>query len=210
MVVARKKPAISKPVGNLPKWQGMPIVLLAGGKSLTLEQVELVRQAHEAGKVKVIAINRSFELAPWADMLYAHDKWFWSAVKGALRFQGLRVAGQVVSEPGMIQVAIAHRLSGPLHEGVVHVGYDSGYQAMQVAHLCGGRPLILLGYDARNNGNWHDGYGRQRVQYEIVIPLHNKLKQVLDDLGTSVINATPESALTMYETRDLAEVLGYG
>jgi hypothetical protein len=41
--------------------------------------------------IKVVAINTSFQLVPWADMLYACDGKWWDHYKGVLEFTGLTV-----------------------------------------------------------------------------------------------------------------------
>lgn len=60
----------------LPAWQGLTAALIAGGPSLTLSDVEIVRQARLQGRLRVIVVNDAYLLAPWADVHYAADaKW---------------------------------------------------------------------------------------------------------------------------------------
>ena len=60
-----------------PEWSGGTAVLLGGGPSLTLGQVEKVRAAREAGAVHVIAVNDAYRLAPFADVCYFADSEWW-------------------------------------------------------------------------------------------------------------------------------------
>ncbi len=53
-------------------WRGETLAILASGPSLTQDQATLCR-----GRVRVVAINDSYLLAPWADMHYFCDaKWY--------------------------------------------------------------------------------------------------------------------------------------
>jgi hypothetical protein len=54
-------------------WEGKTVVCIAGGPSLTKEQLELVRAARERDAVRVIVINDAYLIAPWADVLYFAD-----------------------------------------------------------------------------------------------------------------------------------------
>lgn len=57
-----------------PAWKGRTAVLIAGGPSLTPEQVELVRGARMADLLRVVVVNDAYLLAPWADVHYAGDR----------------------------------------------------------------------------------------------------------------------------------------
>lgn len=74
----------------LRKWEGQTVVLIAGGASVTPEQVEFVRQHHydrpltdhleyggPNGTVRTVVVNDAYLLAPWADVLYAADSRWW-------------------------------------------------------------------------------------------------------------------------------------
>ena len=64
----------SQPVNDLT------VFCIASGPSLTAEQVAAVKKLRDergGDRVKVIVINTSFRLAPWADILFAMDKAWW-------------------------------------------------------------------------------------------------------------------------------------
>jgi hypothetical protein len=44
------------------------------------------------GRAKVIAINNSWRLAPWADALYGCDYTWWHANRGVPEFAGLKIS----------------------------------------------------------------------------------------------------------------------
>lgn len=60
------------------EWKDGTAVVLGGGPSLTVAQVEQVRRARIAGKVAgCIAVNDTYLWAPWADVCYFADSQFW-------------------------------------------------------------------------------------------------------------------------------------
>jgi len=84
-----------------PEWKGATVVIIGGGPSLTERQVRSVERrakSEERGakgeerKIRVIAVNDAYRLAPWADILYACEArwWFWH--KGVLGFKGVKAA----------------------------------------------------------------------------------------------------------------------
>ena len=84
------------PYGRVERlWEGETVVCLASGPSLTPADVEYVR-----GKARVIVINTTVLLAPWADVLYACDarwwQWHHKTVKG---FAGMKFALTKASAP---------------------------------------------------------------------------------------------------------------
>ena len=161
------------------EWKGLTAVLIGGGPSLTFADVELVRGAHEAGRVHCIAINDAYLWAPWADLLYAADASWHNAhrvgtPKPMLRLSADQVrerfaafAGQkcsIQSQVGNItddathvlrnaRVApngqLMHDVGLSLEPGALITGSNSGWQALNVAALAGANPIILLGYDAK-------------------------------------------------------------
>lgn len=58
----------------VPAWKGRTAALLGGGPSLTIADVEIVRQARAEDRLRVIAVNDAYLLAPWADVHYAADR----------------------------------------------------------------------------------------------------------------------------------------
>lgn len=167
-----------------PSWRGATVALLAGGPSLTPEQFELVGDARRADRLRVIAINDSYLLAPWADVHYAADaKWHqWHGAgipKPLLRLSAAEVHGRWAAFPGQkctIQSCGGHVVDDTVHvmrnrdfpahgEGIsrdpeaLATGRHSGFQALNLAILAGASTILLLGYDARRGADgaphWH-------------------------------------------------------
>ncbi len=158
----------------LPAWRGETVVLIGGGPSLTRDQVEIVRVAHAAGKVRAIAINDAYLLAPWADAHYAADShWHrWHTDGIAMPLLGLSAAqvgarwaafaGQkctIQNSGGNVTDDAVHMLRNrdfpnngmglSLDPQVLVTGRNSGFQALNLAILAGGGRDILLGFDGQ-------------------------------------------------------------
>jgi hypothetical protein len=195
---------------------GGVVVCIASGPSLTTEDVEYVR-----GKAdRVIVVNTSYQIAPWADCLCASDVRWWHWHKGAQSFPGLKYAtskrvGQMARERKWKGIEIlrnsgAKGLDLDTH-GVMH-GLNTGYRAINIAVHFGAKRILLLGYDMQQGPNkqehWHpDHPSRSRSPYATFVKYFDTLVEPLAQLGVEVINCTPGSALTQFPQRPLREVL---
>lgn len=156
-----------------PIWSDRAVIVLGGGPSLSLEHFEMVRTARETDRVRVVAVNDAYLLAPWADVVYAADaKWFvWQSIgvekpKLGLTAQqvrerwarfagqkcGIEVAAQYLPDSAhVLRLSHAPGLSrdpAALASGRSD-GYmgHSGFQALNLAILAGAKLIILLGFD---------------------------------------------------------------
>jgi hypothetical protein len=167
--------------------------------------------------MRVIAINDAFKIFPRADVLYFCDVDWWK--KNRLSVQE-RFLGKVI-------VTMNHVLSGvkTLREtgalgletdpGGIRHGNNSGYAAINLAYHFGAKRIVLLGYDMRvPNGktHWHDrDNGRDAQDFDHVLrnemlPCFRYLHDPLKAAGVEVINATPNSALTLWPYRALGTI----
>ncbi len=155
-----------------PVWRGRSTLIIGGGHSLTKEQIAAAEPLHEAGRLRVIAVNDSFLWCPWADILYAADSqwWQWTAAgtpKLGIGMSGAQVKERFESFQG--ERCSIQRAGANVHDPRVHKlrNYDhphfgaglsvnprflvtarnSGFQAINLAILAGSRHLILLGFD---------------------------------------------------------------
>jgi hypothetical protein len=211
-------------------WPGATVVCIAGGPSLTREQVELVRQARfgegrfaggsEVGErptVRVIVINSSVELAPWADALYACDTRWWDHHPEALAFPGLKVTLGPEVARAHPEVKLMERIFEPGLAPEPHrirTGKNGGYQALGLAwHLAGPGRRILVAYDMRvvdGRTHWHGGHFFRRWQQDeaaTFLPEYPALARELAARGVDTVNCTPGSALRCFPMGDLAEEL---
>lgn len=94
----------------------------------------------------------------------------------------------------------------------LHTGYNSGYQAVNLAVLTGARRIVLAGYDAKPNsdgrrhffGDHPDG---TEAPYQHMISAFRNAVKWLDRAGVEVMNASPDSALVMFKKVGLQDVI---
>lgn len=195
-------------------WPGATAVVLGSGPSLTLAQVEAVR-----GR-RVIAVNDSFRLCPWADVLYACDKAWWDIHPEALAFAGLKVSGWLkrsvpaIDHPDVRVVLLSDEFGyDPCPERIRH-GFNSGHQALQLAAHFGATTIILLGLDMRRGpdgrahffGN-HPASLNAGMAFDRFIAGFEAAAADYARAGIRVINATPDSALTCFPMMPLEAAL---
>lgn len=188
------------------QWEGQRAFLLAGGRSL--DRFSLLDLA---AKGKTIAINRSFERAPFADLLYWADFRFYRWFKPQIdAFPGEKVT---VSHRGDYPAEV-RRLkwdrSAPFSADPGRLaGKCSGAHALNLAALLGCREIWLLGYDF-DAGHWHDGYQddeSEQVRTQKFIPAIEAMAPHLAASGIAVFNANPASNLRCFPFRDPSEAL---
>lgn len=199
-------------------WPGSTIVCLGAGPSLTEEDVERVRVAREAGRVRVIAINAAIRLAPWADVRFAHHALDWARPEdvGILQaFKGLRYA---IEPEAASYGATILRMSGAdglelLDRGAVRHGKNSGYQAVNVAAHLGASRVVLLGYDMQRDaaGSLHF-YRCPGVAGDDELALWRSYFDALARRmppGLRIVNATRSTALRSFPRISLEDVLHF-
>ena len=195
------------------EWVGETCYILAGGPSLRGFDAEALR-----GRGRVIAINNSFLLAPWADVLYYADRCWWLAHREeALRvFKGQYRVSVNASDDGTKRLRTTGMSGLEKDPGALRHGGNSGYQAIGIAYHFGATRIVLLGYDMHVNGSqthWHEGHLRwtaeaqERVLHDVFLPRFQSLVAPLKAAGVEVLNATPGSALTCWPAVRLEDLL---
>lgn len=205
------------------EWTGETAFLLGGGPSLLGFDASVLR-----GR-RVIAINNSYLLAPWADVLYYADRSWWLAHRDEWIDQaGVRQPGARALFTGKYRVSIGtsedctNRLRSTGASGLesnpscLKHGSNSGYQCIGLAAHFGVSRIVLLGYDMRVDGartHWHPGHPnhtpdrQQRSLEHVFLPRFASLVAPLAAAGIEVLNATPRSALTCWPIVALDQVL---
>lgn len=171
--------------------------------------------------IPALAVNRGFELAPWADCLYGADAAFWKAHPGALSFPGLKFsasADKLKSEHDVRPVTIAQdggkRVNCPVRDitGVVGAGGNSGFQAVNLAAQFGAGRIVLIGFDF-TGGHWHPDHKRplRNPSAETLALWRNHMDAaaaVYRAWGVEVVNGSAISALKEFPKVHPAEVFG--
>lgn len=192
-------------------WQGQTAVVIATGPSLTAEDCLAVR----ASGAKTIAVNLAFRMAPFADVVYMGDylcvKTYghevpksaskWSCTPMARDQHGWNLMR------GAMGVGLGTR-------SVVHLGGNSGYQAIGLAYAFGAKKIILLGFDMQTGPggekHCHADHPKGMVQAQPWGEWLFKFEPMARDLraaGTDVVNATRRSALKCFRIGELEEEL---
>ena len=216
--------AASRPTSNSTKfdpwsaprlWPGATVACLGGGPSLTHAQVAALK-----GRVRVIAINDAWQVAPWAEVLYACDWRWWLKHNGVPAFTGLKVALSN-ARAHLDAYPEIHLLENTGTEGLefeptgLRTGRNGGYQAINLAVHLGAKRILLLGYDmkAAADGRTHwfgdhaDWPTRPSVFAQAMLPHFPGLAAALEVLGVEVVNCTPDSALDTFPRVPLEDAL---
>lgn len=186
------------------------IVCLASGPSLTREDVEACR-----GIVPAVAVNDTYQWAPWADVLYACDARWWELHQGAQEFQGLKFALEKKADKWPGVTVLEHTGDRGLERDPsgVRTGKNSGYQAINVAVHLGAKRILLLGYDMAAQGKRTHFAGHRPAPYHASSPypffadMFGSMTADLKALGVDVVNCSRETALKCFPRRSLAKAL---
>lgn len=187
------------------EWRGAVVVCIASGPSLSPEDVALVDAARVAHKCRVMAVNREFESAPWADVLYAADYHFWQAYIDEVRAKfcgALWTIDKRAAHQFKLNLVARGRGEGYATElGTINTGGNSGYQAIHLAAQWGAARVIMLGYDMQRTDGKEHHYGKHKkglpngAGFKSWIPRFKPLFRDLRLRGVEVINATRVTAI---------------
>lgn len=216
----------------LRAWEGETAVLIAGGPSLTLGQVAMVKDAG----VRVIAVNDAFLLAPWADVCYFADAkwWRWTTdgtPKPGFTAEDVRecfrvFAGQkcsIQSSAAAIEDDAVHMLRNrnypnhgqgiSLDPGALVTGKNGGFQALNLAILAGVSTAILIGYDGApmdGKRHWFGDHPRESDSMGIYAEIRKSFAlstKEIEAAGVRVVNCSPGTSIDAFHMADLADAL---
>ena len=132
------------------KYEGETVVILATGPSLSEEQVDYVK-----GKARVITVNNSYQLAPWADIHVAcNDNWwdyYWKndeVLRNMNADKYTRYQHQA-DKFGITFIDSIVKDGLSKDPSVIHINKGSGPIAINIATLSGFKKIILLGHDMK-------------------------------------------------------------
>lgn len=188
------------------------VVIAAPGTSLTQQQIDLVR---ESGVFCITIGDVGRVMYKDADVLYHCDAKWWNHYHFVPEFNGLKVSLEDVDSLDIIELERSEMKEGfDLEWPYVVTGFNSGYQALNLALHARPKEIILIGYDmkdakdGRHNiiGKHPDGV-RRPYDFNLFIGEMNKLPPVLDLLDVKVYNCSIDSALKCFPKKELAHVL---
>ena len=194
-------------------WTGQTVVIVAAGPSCSA--IDLTRAM---GYAKVLVINESWNLAPWADAMYACDYAWWKHRDGCPGFHGVKFSAdqQAVDEyPDIRHVELWREVNTIITEekNVIGDGRNSGFQALNLAVLLGSKDIVLVGYDMtlEYGVHWHGWHDRplNNPQEHNVLVWRKHLDAVaplLAKKGVRVRNASHVSRLEAYPKVNFYEI----
>lgn len=199
-----------------PDWSNETAAIVASGPSAKKNNLALLK------KVRVMAIKKSFELVPFADVVYGCDAPWWISVQGLPKFNGLKLAWEdraIGQQYGIKKVKIPDIKCDKIlldETGTVGAGGNSGFQAINLVIQFGAKRILLVGFDANGTyGNEH-WYGRNTAwqmnnpdEYNY-IRWRKALEGVaahIADLGVEIINTSRDSSIKCFQKMSIEDAL---
>lgn len=195
------------------KYKNKTFILCATGPSLTKEVVETIRPYKD--KFVIFGINDSYKIIDFLDEHYACDNKWWVTWGPDFRQKCPDLSSWTQDKKSSKQfnlnwTAGKHEKAFSLDSNLIHYGSNSGYQALNIAFLMGGKKFILVGYNMQKVGNKKHFFGDHPKPLNSNSPYASFAKNfdtIQPEIKQLVINCTPNSALTCFEKADLLETL---
>ena len=192
------------------RWIGKTVAIIASGPSLTKEQCDYVRKSGW----KTIAINTSYKLAPWADVIYGCDGAWWHQNHRNLPEEAEKWTQDKNAHINLGVNYVEAKWGAGLNTKTkphiqIHHGKNSGYQAINLAYHWGVSRIILLGYDmqhTRGKAHWFGDHPKSLTNAHGIEGWVKDFAFLARDLkseGVQVFNCSPETALTCFERVEL-------
>jgi len=202
-----------------PDWQDECVAIVAAGPSINQADVDKLRD-----RIHVVAINESYKLCKWADILYSCDDAWWRLVNGAKDFPALKISQDkdaVARFPDIKRIKVKLVKGIIIHDllmdewGEVGGGGNSGFQCINLLAQSGVTAIALLGFDMCNrNGqiHWHGRHPSPmnnpiEYNYQQWRDRLHQVKPKLDVLGIDIVNCSPISTLQYYPRVSVDEML---
>lgn len=176
------------------RWAGETVVCIASGPSLTTEDCLLVERAG----LKTIAVNTSWKLARFANVIYAGDACWWDANGNEI---------DVSAERWTCSQGAARKYGINLQD--TYGSYNSGLRAIQLAMDFGAKRILLLGYDCtvKYGTHWHGNHTKTKNPTSTKCNMWKAQFARLSQKKCEIINCSRVSALTCFVKMNLEEVL---
>lgn len=181
---------------------------MASGPSMTKEDAE------RCTAQRVITVNSTWRLAPWADVHYSSDHDWWEVELPEMRRECSGAFWTGHSEP--IAPDVMHCPYDKRTRGLSRVagriawGGNSGYCAIGLAHQFGAARVVLLGYDMQGDTHWH-GDHEPSVWKAFNFPMwRQRFAEMAADArraGLEIINCSRETSLTCFPRASLESVI---
>jgi len=201
-----------------PDWKGETVAIVGAGPSAKKNNLALLKN------IRVLAIKKSFELVPFAEVVYGCDGPWWRSVQGLPNFKGLKLSydDRVVGvEFGINKVKIPDiKCDRMLFDeiGTVGAGGNSGFQSLNLVLQFGAVRVLLIGFDAFGSYGKEHWYGRNTAwamnnpdEYNYV-RWRKAMTGVADDIssrGVEVVNTSQDSTIKCFKKMSIEEALSH-
>lgn len=181
-------------------WKGQTVAVIASGPSLTQEDCELI----ERSSFITVAVNSSWKMARFADVLYAGDFAWWKAHEHEITIPAQRWSCS--RQAGLYFGAKLHDTYGG--------EFNSGQRAVQLAIEQGAARVLLLGFDAslRHGLHWHGPHEQTGNPDEMKVrKWHRQFAMVAAQAkraGCEVVNCSRYTELSCFPLETLESALG--
>lgn len=196
-------------------WRGGACAIVASGVSAKSAEIHLLQD-----KLPVIAIKKSLELCPFAEIVYGCDGPWWRSVNGLPDFKGLKLSYErEVCGPRWnihkVDIELNSNRMETEKPGVLGRGGNSGFQGLNIAVQFGCKRVLLIGFDMHDRSGPH-WYGRNNwpmannpddTHFRTWMAAFEKCKPDLDALGVEVFNASPISVMKTFPRIGIADAL---
>ncbi|WPE19947.1 hypothetical protein [Shinella zoogloeoides] len=186
------------------------VVIIAGGPSVTVNDVRTIGLARAAERCSVIAVNDAVYPCWFADHLHACDARWWIEHFGVPGFAGAKTSLEAVPFDDVITLTNTGIEGFDPNPGAIRSGSNSGYQAVHIAAKAGARRIVLIGLDYTDDGARMHWFGTHKPGFDKhsdVVGWRRHLMKLTDELGTfgvTVVNAGYRSTLSWLPRVDLA------
>lgn len=152
----------------------------------------------------MIVANTTYQIAPWADALFAMDRQWWEVhhEQVAAKFLGERFSNNPL--PTKYKVT-------KLPNATFKPFGNSGAACVSLAAMMGAQHIVMLGYDCQktdNKAHWHGDHPKQLGNAGAINRWPAKFRELARHVGNvNVINASRATALDMFPRMDLEDAL---
>lgn len=190
-------------------WPDSTVYILGGGPGLSKVSLSLIRDK------RIIGVNNAYQFGDWVDVCWFGDaSWYKKHITGLVNFAGLRVhsCNSYAERPGTHRLARGKPYGIETRREYISWNNNSGASAINLAYHFGVKKIVLIGFDMRTidgKNNWHDDHGSRPKDWNPYPRFMQGWKRIAQDarqLGLEILNATPDSALTVFPIVKLEDV----
>lgn len=200
---------------SVPKiWPDSTVFIVGGGPSLKTQDLTPIHSS------RCIGVNFSFMLGAWIDVCWWGDaRWGEENSQALHKFGGLKVncCTTIANVKGSFRLRRGKSYGIDMRPTHVAWNNNSGASAINLAYHLGAKRIVLLGFDMKfgenMENNWHTLHKKMKSTlkrpwnpYPRFLHGFNNIKEDAEKIGLEILNATPNSALTLFPMVTLEDV----